>query len=60
MIECVSNVIEPMRESLKWGFDLPYMMTAILNRHPRAAMIFKDSDESGDVVGFYDRMLDGT
>ncbi|MDA0323311.1 MAG: aldolase catalytic domain-containing protein [Verrucomicrobia bacterium] len=59
VIECVSKVIEPMRESLKWGFDLPYMMTAILNRHPRAAMSFKDSDESGDVVGFYDRMLDG-
>lgn len=59
VVQCVSEIIEPMRESLKWGFDLPYMMTGILNRHPRAAIKFNDSDESSDIVGFYDRMLDG-
>jgi 4-hydroxy 2-oxovalerate aldolase len=37
-----------------WGFDLPYMLTGLLNQHPRAAIKFKAADAKGDLVKFYD------
>ncbi len=59
ILECVENHIKPLRKNLKWGFDLPYMITGFLNRHPRSAMNFIAGDEPGDICGFYDKMLAG-
>lgn len=57
VVECVSGTIEPLRAKLGWGFDIPYMMTGFLNRHPRAAMKFKEEPD-GDVMDFLDRLLE--
>ena len=57
ILHCIQEHIEPMREKLKWGFDLPYMMTGILNQHPRAAMKFKAGEGKGDIVEFYDSII---
>ena len=43
-----------MREELKWGFDYPYMVTGVLNEHPRSGMAFNSSKDRGDIVKFYD------
>ncbi|MBR1762519.1 MAG: aldolase catalytic domain-containing protein [Eubacterium sp.] len=48
----------PLRESgITWGFDLQYMFTGQLNRHPRAAMAFTDEKRS-DYCEFYKSLLD--
>jgi len=39
-----------------WGFDLPYMLTGLLNEHPRSAIKFKESDTKGDIVQFYNQI----
>jgi 4-hydroxy 2-oxovalerate aldolase len=57
ILHCIQEHIEPMRAKLKWGFDLPYMMTGMLNQHPRAAMKFKAGDGQGDIVSFYDSII---
>ena len=57
ILHCIQEHIEPMREKLKWGFDLPYMMTGILNQHPLAAMKFKAGEGKGDIVQFYDSII---
>jgi 4-hydroxy 2-oxovalerate aldolase len=57
ILHCIQESIEPMREKLKWGFDLPYMMTGILNQHPRAAMKFKAGEGKGDIIKFYDMIM---
>jgi 4-hydroxy 2-oxovalerate aldolase len=59
IIECIQNTFLPLRRSLEWGYDIPYMITGQLNQHPRAAMEFLASEERDDLVGFYDRSLDG-
>ena len=56
ILECIQEHIEPMREKLLWGFDLPYMITGVLNQHPRAAMGFNASKDRGNVVKFYDEI----
>jgi 4-hydroxy 2-oxovalerate aldolase len=57
VLHCVSEHVEPLRAKLGWGFDLPYMMTGLLNRHPRSAMKFNASKDR-DVVKFYDTIID--
>lgn len=57
VLDCVQNHIEPMRSKLLWGYDLPYLLTGMLNQHPRAAIRFKEAEISGikgDVLEFYD------
>lgn len=56
ILECIQNHIEPMRKDLMWGFDIPYMLTGALNRHPRSAIKFNASSDKGNIVKFYDAM----
>jgi 4-hydroxy 2-oxovalerate aldolase len=56
LLECIQDHIEPMREELMWGFDYPYMITGILNQHPRAGMAFNASDKRGRIVDFFDEI----
>ncbi|MDP7363406.1 MAG: nucleoid-structuring protein H-NS, partial [Candidatus Latescibacteria bacterium] len=56
VLDCIQEHIEPMREKLMWGFDYPYMMTGLLNEHPRSGMVFNASKDRGDIVKFYDEI----
>lgn len=61
VLECVQNHVEPLRQKLLWGYDLPYLLTGLLNQHPRAAIRFKEAElkaEKGDVLQFYDTIID--
>ena len=54
ILQCIQQHIEPLREKLMWGFDTPYMMTGLLNQHPRSGMRFNASEDRGDIVKFFD------
>ena len=54
ILQCIQQYIEPLREKLMWGFDTPYMITGILNQHPRAAIEFNASEDKGNIVKFFD------
>jgi 4-hydroxy 2-oxovalerate aldolase len=56
LLQCIEGDIEPLREKLMWGFDLPYMITGLLNQHPRAGMAFNASKDKGSIVDFYDEI----
>jgi 4-hydroxy 2-oxovalerate aldolase len=61
VLECVQNHIEPLRAKLLWGYDLPYLLTGMLNQHPRAAIKFKEAELTGvkgDVLEFYDTVTE--
>ncbi|MDA0745617.1 MAG: aldolase catalytic domain-containing protein [bacterium] len=57
ILDCIQKHIEPMRAELLWGFDLTYMITGILNQHPRSAMAFNASADRGDAVKFFDEIV---
>ncbi|MGB9596646.1 MAG: aldolase catalytic domain-containing protein, partial [Candidatus Poribacteria bacterium] len=40
LLQCIRDYIEPLREKLRWGYSIPYMLTGRLNLHPREAMKF--------------------
>ena len=54
VLHCIQHNLEPMREKLKWGYDIPYMITGQMNRHPRSAMEFNEGKERGNIVKFFD------
>jgi 4-hydroxy 2-oxovalerate aldolase len=61
VLDCVQNHIEPMRAKLLWGYDLPYLLTGLLNQHPRVAIKFKEAElkgEKGDILKFHDTVTD--
>ncbi len=57
VLHCIQEYIEPMRKDLRWGFDLPYMITGFLNQHPRAAMQFNAGTGDRDIVKFFDTVV---
>jgi len=58
IIQCIQQHIEPLREKLLWGFDIPYMMTGLLNQHPRSGMSFNASKDRGDIIKFFDSVTE--
>jgi 4-hydroxy 2-oxovalerate aldolase len=58
ILQCIQEHIESMRAELRWGFDIPYMITGMLNEHPRAAMAFNSGEHRGDLVKFFDSVVD--
>jgi 4-hydroxy 2-oxovalerate aldolase len=58
VLECIRDHIEPLRAKLRWGYSIPYMISGILNRHPREAIKFMESGAGDDIVKFYDDMIE--
>ena len=61
VLDLVQNHVEPMRAKLLWGYDLPYLLTGMLNQHPRTAIKFKEAElkgEKGDILKFHDTVTD--
>ena len=60
ILDCIENTIEPLRAQMHWGFDLPYLVTGLLNQHPRAAMAYLDkpADQRESIVDFYDSVME--
>nr|MDA3963573.1 aldolase catalytic domain-containing protein [Planctomycetota bacterium] len=58
LLKCIQEAIEPLRATMQWGPDIPYMLMGLLNRHPREAIAFNAEKKPGSYVDFYDQILD--
>lgn len=58
LLKFIENHIVPLRESgLEWGYDVPYLLTGILNQHPKSAIQFV-KEKRKDYHAFYLELLD--
>lgn len=58
LLKFVENHIVPLRESgVEWGYDVPYLLTGILNQHPKTAIQFMKENRK-DYHAFYLELLD--
>ncbi len=58
LLEFIEKYMIPLKESgIKWGYDLQYLFTGQLNRHPREAMNFTAEDRK-DYCEFYKSLLE--
>ncbi len=57
VIEFIQKHMIPLKESgALWGFDLQYLMTGVLNQHPRTAIAFTN-DHRKDYTEFYNEIV---
>lgn len=45
-----------MRKKWEWGYIIPYMISGVLNEHPRVAMAYRKSEDRDKYVEFYDKV----
>ena len=60
LIECIEKQIFPWAKKIDWGYSIPYMITGVLNQHPRAAMAVMESDHKELVTDFFDQATSTT
>ncbi len=56
VLQLIEEQFLPLREEIEWGYIVPYMITGMLNEHPRVAMALRDSPERDKFVQFYDTL----
>lgn len=57
VVGLLQNYIEPLREKVEWGPLLPFNLTGQMNRHPRAAIQFRASENRDNLVQFFDELV---
>ena len=60
LIEVIQEIFIPMKSGIEWGYHIPYLITGVLNEHPRSAMKIMAQKELPNLRKFYDDLKDGT
>jgi len=59
ILKFIQDYMLPLRKEIEWGYILPYMVTGILNEHPRAAIAYRQTDNKDKYAEFYEQLLEG-
>ena len=43
VLDIIQKYFVELQNKLKWGYEIPYMIAGVLNKHPRSAMAFMKS-----------------
>lgn len=60
VLDLIEKYFIDLKQELRWGYEIPYAITGILNKHPRAAMAFMKGsleDTCKSTRDFYDELL---
>ncbi len=61
IIEIIQDQFISLKSEIEWGYHIPYLITGVLNEHPRSAMkIMADKAPLPNLRKFYDDLKDGT
>lgn len=56
ILQLIQDYYLPLNKEIEWGYIIPYMITGMLNEHPRTAIAFRKTHEKDDFVKFYDML----
>lgn len=59
ILDLISKEFIPLRNKIEWGYIIPYMITGILDEHPRAAMALRNGNEKENYREFYESLIGG-
>lgn len=60
LIEVIQEIFIPLKAEIEWGYHIPYLITGVLNEHPRSAMKIMSQQALPNLKQFYDDLKDGT
>jgi 4-hydroxy 2-oxovalerate aldolase len=58
ILKVIQDYMIPMRNELEWGYLIPYMITGILNEHPRAAIAKRKTEDKDKYAEFYEQIAE--
>jgi 4-hydroxy 2-oxovalerate aldolase len=58
VLEVIKSHFVPLSKQMAWGYNLQYMVTGLLNQHPREAIEWLEGPKSDDFLAFYDYMME--
>ena len=58
VLDAIAKVILPLKKEVEWGYHIPYMLTGILDQHPREAMAWMDGSDKDNFVEFYQQITE--
>lgn len=53
ILQVIQDVFVDLRKEIEWGYLLPYMVTGMLNEHPRVAIALRNSDRKDQCADFF-------
>ncbi|PIQ96819.1 MAG: nucleoid-structuring protein H-NS [Nitrospinae bacterium CG11_big_fil_rev_8_21_14_0_20_56_8] len=56
ILEILETDFVRLRKEIEWGYTIPYMITGILDLHPRAAMALRKSENRDAYLDFYEKL----
>ncbi len=57
VLDLIAEEFIPLRETLEWGYTIPYAITGMRNEHPRSAMALRASDDKDNYSEFYESLV---
>jgi 4-hydroxy 2-oxovalerate aldolase len=58
LFQVIQDHILPLQKQIDWGYHIPYLVTGVMNEHPKEAMQWMESDKKNDLVAFLKHMHD--
>jgi 4-hydroxy 2-oxovalerate aldolase len=56
VLDIIERLFIPLRDKVEWGYIIPYTITGILNEHPRAAMVMRNSEDKDKFLDLYNKL----
>jgi 4-hydroxy 2-oxovalerate aldolase len=56
ILKVIQDHLIPMQKDIEWGYIIPYMVTGILNEHPRSAIAYRKTKDKDKFAEFYEKM----
>ena len=57
VLKCIQEHVIPLEKEMEWGPKIPYMLTGMLNMHPKEAIKMREGPNKDDYVTFYDQVV---
>lgn len=57
ILEILESHFVDLKHEIEWGYTIPYMITGILDLHPRVGMKLRKSEKKDDYTGFYEELI---
>ena len=57
ILDLIAKQFVPLRKKVEWGYLIPYMITGMLDEHPRTAMALRKTDKKEEYREFYETMI---
>ena len=57
LIKCIEEDIFPWSKKIDWGYSVPYMVTGVMNQHPRTAIAHMESEQREEITAYYDSIV---